>query len=472
MKRAFGYLRVSKDPKLEKISPEVQRRMVKEACQKRRWELVNIYEDVDVPSKKIDSVGTWEALESAIKAGHVVVTIEYTRIGRNLREMLARIDALQKAGAELVSLEQELDTTTAAGKLQLHVLLVLAEFERDRLSERLRHTHQQIASEGRWKGGGTPPLGYSYSPGAKVLEVDPEEAAIVREIYQLRDSGLSVNSIIREMDRRGARGKRGARLDYSAVTQTLRNPTYIGKRVHRGEVHEGRHEPIIDEDLWERVQARRRQGTSKQTRYLASGLLVCGTCGSRMIHQTSSSNGQRRGFYVCNRARQFRDTPMVTIADHLVHAWLTDALFARLDGKKMLALKDRARKKAPKTKDRIAKVEAQLSRVEASLGRLVADYYDVERPLLTPEQFRKKNAELLEKKIALERERQQLEDDARLDNVVNLSERRAREIRETWDGMSLDEQREVLRLFVEKVRIMPRKGPKKYQPGRVRVTWR
>lgn len=472
MKRAYGYIRVSKDPRLEKLSPEVQRRMIREACAARRWELVSIAEDIDVPSAKMEAAGTWADLATKLRPGDVVVTWEFTRIGRNLRQTLGRIDKLHEQGVELVSLEGDLDTTTAAGKLQYQVLLVLAEFERNRMSERLQHTHAQIAREGRWKGGGTPPLGYSYTPGAKVLEVVPEEAAAVREIYRLRDAGQSVNSIIREMDRRGVRGKQGGRLGYSAIAQTLRNPTYIGKRVHRGEVHQGRQEPIIEEGLWERVQARRRQGTSRQSRYLASGLLACGVCGSPMIHQTSSVGGRHRGYYVCNRARQFRDTPMITITDHLAHSWLTEALFAKLDDGKIRQLKDRVRKKAPKTKDRIAKVEAQIARVDASLERLVSDYYEVERPLLAPEQFRKKNAEFLAKRAGLEGERRKLEDEARLDNVVSLSERRAREIRETWEGMSLDEQREVLRLFVERVTVMPREGPKKYQPARVRVVWR
>ncbi len=472
MKRAFGYLRVSKDPKLEKISPEVQRRMIRDYCRERHWELVETLEDVDVPGASFNRPG-WQEIRGRLDECDVIVGIDYERFGRSLEGSLKEMRELTEAGKDFVAISQQIDTTTEEGITFRNFSLLMADAERRRLSRRLKQMHSQIAQEGRWKGGGTPPLGYTYTPGSKVLEVNPEEAEVVREIYRLRDSGISIHHIVQEMDSRGARGKRGARFDYSAVAQTLRNPTYLGKRVHRGEIYEGQHEAIVDADLWERVQARRRQGTSGNTRYLASGFLVCGVCGSKMIHQTSASNGHRRGTYVCKRARQFRDTPMVTIEEGLAHAWLTEALFKKLDGKKLQVMKDRARRRAPKVKDKVQKAEAQLKRVEASLERLVSDYYDAERPLLTPEQFRRKNAELLEKREVLEGQLGKLADEARLDNVVSLSERRAREIRESWEGLSLDEQREVLRLFVEKVTVSPREvGGKKLQPGRLRVSWR
>lgn len=473
MKRAWGYLRVSKDPKLEKVSPATQRRLITDACQARRWDLVRICEDVDVPSRKIGAVGTWDSLAKSVQPGDVVVTLEYTRIGRSLREMLARIDALQKAGAELVSLEQDLDTTTAAGKLQLHVLLVLAEFERDRLSERLRGTHAQIARDGRWGGGGVTPLGYSYTPGSGILEVHAEEAEVVRGIYALRDEGYSMHAILREMDRRGARGKLGGRLAYSTVAQTLRNPVYTGKRRHRGEVYPARHEAIIDEALWERVQARRRTGAANNQRYLLSGMLFCDVCGSKLIHQTSSYHGTRRGYYACNRARRYRDTPMVTIEEQLAERWVTEALFGRLDDKRLQEAKARARRKAPKARDKMTAAKAQLARVESSLARLISDYYDAEVPLLTPEQFRRKNNELIERKAGLEATLQELVDHARLTNVVQLSERRVREVRASWEGMTLDERREVLRLFMSRVTVKPRQaGGAKLQQKRLRVHWR
>ncbi len=472
MKRAFGYLRVSKDPKLEKISPELQRRMIRDYCRERHWELVEILEDVDVPGASFNRPG-WREIRIRLGECDVIVGIDYERFGRSLEGSLKEMRELTEAGKDFVAISQQIDTTTEEGITFRNFSLLMADAERRRLSRRLKQMHAQIAQEGRWKGGGTPPLGYTYTPGAKVLEVHEEEAEVVREIYRLRDAGLSIESIIREMDRRGARGKRGAPFDYSAVSQTLKNPTYLGKRVHRGEVHEGQHQAIVDADLWERVQARRRQSPSNQARYLASGLLFCGTCGSKMIHQTSSANGARRGYYVCKRARLLRDTPIVTIEEGLAHAWMVDALFKRLDARKLQVMRDRARKRAPKVKDKVQKLEAQLKRVEASLERLVSDYYEAERPLLTPEQFRKKNAELLEKREDLEGQLRQLADAARLDNVVSLSERRAREIKETWEGMALDERREVLRLFVEKVTVAPREvGGKKLQPGRLRVTWR
>jgi site-specific DNA recombinase len=451
VKRAHGYLRVSKDPRLEKLSPEVQRHRISQACWSRRWELAEIHEDIDVPSAKIQQAGTWDALVDSLQEGDVVVTCEFTRIGRNLRQTLERIDRLHEKGAELVSLEGDLDTTTAAGKLQYQILLVLAEFERNRMSERLQDTHAQIAREGRWSGGPTP-FGYSYTPGMGLLQVVPEEARVVREIFHLRDSGFSIYSIIRELEDRRTRRRRtrgGVRFSYSTIQQVLKNPVYIGMRSYKGALLPANHESIIEKVVWDRVQARRRQAP-KSNKYLLSGMLTCGVCGSTMTHKSEHR-------YVCSRAQEYRDTTAVTILERSADAWVLQEFFAKLDDKRYL----RARARTPKPKPN-RDLKKRLSQVEASLERLLADQYGPGDPPFTAEQFRERNAELLEQRRRLLSELQTLEDNATL-NVVRITPN----LHESWDNMNLDEQREALRLFVERIIIKPGRTKE-----RVEIRWR
>ena len=467
MKNAYGYIRVSRDRDRDKLSPEVQRRRIQDYCRAKRWQLAKVVEDLNVSGGDFDRPG-WQALLGQLGPGDIIVCNEFTRIGRNLRQTLGSIEELHEVGVEIVSLEGELDTTTAAGKLQYQVLLVLAEFERNRMSERLRQTHDQIAREGRWKGGPLP-LGYTYTPGTKVLTVHPEEAEVVREIFRMRDSDYGMHVIVRELAARGIKGKKG-RMNYSSVVQTLRNPTYLGKRAHNGEILNAGHEPIIDADQWERVQARNRlkvKGASHR-KYLLSGLLVCGECGARMVHRSSGN----RAYYVCKEAQQFQNTRRVTIESHLAHDWVLERFFARLNDGRVQAAQQKAKKRAPARMAKTAELRRQLERVEAATDRLITDYYDDPEPLLTPEQFRKKNAELREKRAGIARELQELEDRARLDNVIQITRGQLREIKDSWSGMTVDEQREAISLFIDHVTVKPRRGSKKCDPGRVVVRWK
>ena len=326
--RAYGYIRVSKDPEKEKISPDIQRQLIRRYADKHRIELVEIYGDVDIPSAKIDFAGTWQIMVDQLERGDLIITNTASRLGRNLRQTLTRVWELDKIGAEVVSLEGETDRETAVGKYLFHNLLTIAELVNDQHSEQMRAMHAYKAERGEWLGGGTPPLGYIYRPGAKKLEILEAEAEVVREMYQLRDRGMSYTGITREMDKRGVKGKKG-RMNYSSVKQTLRNPTYTGKRTHRGNVYEGLHEPIVDIDLWSRVQARNRLSATKSVagqRYLLSGLCECGECGSKMMYWSF----KQRRVIQCKEARLMKKGTLVSMEAHLVEDRVLEEWFKRL----------------------------------------------------------------------------------------------------------------------------------------------
>ena len=377
---------------------------------------------------------------------------------------------MDKIGAEVVSLEGETDRETAVGKYLFHNLLTIAELVNDQHSEQMRAMHAYKAERGEWLGGGTPPLGYIYRPGAKKLEILEAEAEVVREMYQLRDRGMSYTGITREMDKRGVKGKKG-RMNYSSVKQTLRNPTYTGKRTHRGNVYEGLHEPIVDIDLWSRVQARNRLSATKSVagqRYLLSGLCECGECGSKMMYWSF----RQRRVIQCKEARLMKKGTLVSMEAHLVEDRVLEEWFKRLDERRIDAATARARKRMPRKENKIGMLRKQLEKVDGSLSRLHSDRYDHDEPLIDGEQFRRKNAELVERRNEIAGELNHLEDEAKLDNVVYLSKTRARQFRESWEGLILEEKREALRIFIEKIIIYPWEGPKKIDPARVKIVWK
>jgi site-specific DNA recombinase len=137
----------------------------------------------------------------------VLVVYSLSRLARSTKDALAIAERLDRAGADLVSLSEQIDTTTAAGKMVFRMLAVLAEFERDLISERTATAMAHLRQAGR-RISGRVPFGNDLD-GANLIPNKDEQAAL-RVIHRLRAEGLSLRAISRELQRRGIKTKTGA----------------------------------------------------------------------------------------------------------------------------------------------------------------------------------------------------------------------------------------------------------------------
>ena len=135
-----------------------------------------------------------------------MVTYSLSRISRSTRDTLEIAEKLERSGADLVSLSENIDTTSAAGKMVFRILAVLAEFERDLVSERTKAALSHIRQQGR-KTGGHVPFGYDSVKG-KLVRND-KESKVVNLIAQLHQKGYSLRKICRELESRGLETKNG-----------------------------------------------------------------------------------------------------------------------------------------------------------------------------------------------------------------------------------------------------------------------
>jgi hypothetical protein len=158
---------------------------------------------------------------------------------------------------------QQFNTTTSMGRLMLNVLLSFAQFEREVTGERIRDKIAASKKKGLWMGGPVP-LGYQVID-RKLVPV-PEEAERVRTIMRRYIASTSANQLIAELEAEGIKTKiqhrtsgphkGGIPFKRGSLFHLLSNPIYRGKIVHKGKVYDGEHEPIVDEALWNAVQAR------------------------------------------------------------------------------------------------------------------------------------------------------------------------------------------------------------------------
>jgi len=194
----------------------------------------------------------------------VVVVYKVDRLTRALADFAKIVERLDKAGASFVSVTQSFNTTTSMGRLTLNVLLSFAQFEREVTAERIRDKIAASKAKGMWMGG-VPPLGYDVKD--RHLVINTAEAERVRFIFSRYLELSSITKLAEELPQRGLLSKswtsqsgvlhEGGPIMRGALEAILANPIYRGLIRHHGKTYPGRHEAIIDDALWQAVQARR-----------------------------------------------------------------------------------------------------------------------------------------------------------------------------------------------------------------------
>lgn len=206
-------------------------------------------------------------LLAAVDAGQVDTIIVYKvdRLTRSLPDFAKIVERLDAAGASFVSVTQAFNTTTSMGRLTLNVLLSFAQFEREVTGERIRDKIAASKARGMWMGGPLP-LGYDAPTDlqTRALAVNPAEAEVVRQIFELYLELGSVGALeahlqatnIRSKVWTSSRGRSigGVRLSRGALYHLLQNRLYLGEIPHRDQNYPGAHQAIVEVELFDRVQ--------------------------------------------------------------------------------------------------------------------------------------------------------------------------------------------------------------------------
>jgi site-specific DNA recombinase len=256
-----------------------------------------------------------------IEAGLIdcVVVYKVDRLSRSLLDFAKMLEIFERHQVAFVSVTQQFNTTTSMGRLMLNVLLSFAQFEREIISERTRDKIAATRRKGKWSGG-MPLLGYDVDVNSKLI-VNQNEAERVRVIFNLYLQHAGLIPVVQELERRGWRNKqwttrkgseRGGKLiNKTSLHKLLTNVTYLGKLAYKDEVHEGEHEAIVDESVWQNVQQvlqrNKRTGTARnKSGAFLKGVLRCTSCDCAMSPTYVMKDGNKRyRYYVCSSAQKF-----------------------------------------------------------------------------------------------------------------------------------------------------------------------
>jgi DNA invertase Pin-like site-specific DNA recombinase len=265
-----------------------------------------------------------QRLLNDIKEGRVNMVIVYKldRLSRSLVDFVQLLKFFDEHGVAFASVTQPIDTSTSTGKLMLHILSSFAEFERELISERTRDKMCAARKRGKWTGG-IAPLGYRVDKENKKLIIDPEGAKVVKEIFDLYLKGNSTLKIVQIFNEKGYKtnelacknGKTlgGVKYSVAKIQWMLRHAIYAGKARYNGQIYDGEHEAIIDEETFKRTQAlldqnHRERKVTKNTDCtgLLSHILHCKVCGTFMVHTYTIKNETHKyRYYTCTNAQKF-----------------------------------------------------------------------------------------------------------------------------------------------------------------------
>jgi len=276
------------------------------------------YDDAGYSGGTIDRPALRKLLED-IKAGRIdcVVVYKIDRMSRSLLDFTRMMEVFEEHAVAFVSVTQQFNTATSMGRLMVNVLLSFAQYEREIIGERTRDKIAAARRKGYWTGG-KPLLGYDIDRSVRGsrLVVNEPEAERARVIFRLYLEQGSLLKTIRVLNERGWTTKRwktkagksqgGRPFTKTLLSALLTNPLYVGKVRYLDEIHDGDHEAIVPDDLWQRVQDRLQAnlGTGGRTpkhqhTVLLKGLLRCEACDSAMGHTYPTENKKRYCSYRC-----------------------------------------------------------------------------------------------------------------------------------------------------------------------------
>ena len=324
-KKCGLYLRVStEDQAREGFSLPEQRERLESFCKFKGYEIIDYYEDAGISAKTGNYRPEFERLKNDIKAKKVntIVALKLDRITRSIYDWENLMTFLDENNAYLDCVNDEVNTTSANGKMISRLLMSVSQNEIERTSERTK-----VGLAGAIKCGHIPhvaPLGYKHED--KRLVIDYSTKDIIVRIFDLYYNGYSYQKISNLFNEEKVLGKDNWR--DSTIQTILENEIYKGdfvhgKRTKHPTYYEDVVEPIVSKEIWEDCQVQKKKNSRSYQRtltYLYLQKLKCPKCGRILGGKaTTKKNGKVYYYYYCNDCKvQFKENIITEYFNQLI----------------------------------------------------------------------------------------------------------------------------------------------------------
>ena len=365
-KRVAAYCRVSTGSDEQITSYNNQMKVYTEMiAANKEWEFAGLYADEGISGTRADKRPQFQKMIDDCLKGKIdmIITKSVSRFARNTVECLDYVRMLKEKGIGIYFEEQNIDTLKSDSELYLVIYAGFAQSESESISKNITWTHRKNFEEGkpifmysRW-------LGYKKGEDG-TPEIVPEEAEVVRRIFDMYLSGKSTDEIANIMRSENITfPEKKLILSKSAIIRMLKNEKYCGdcilqktitldpiskkRKANEGEAPmwlvENSHPAIISRDVFNRVQeetSRRNAkapasqknaltATGKHSRYALTDVLMCGECGSRFRRVTWTARGNKRIVWRCISRLDYGKKycpDSITVSEAALHRAIVKAL--------------------------------------------------------------------------------------------------------------------------------------------------
>ena len=442
------YCRVSTEEQSENgYSIDEQERLLEEWCKKMGYVIYKCYSDRGISGKNIKDRPALKELLSDAKAGKfdMVISWKINRVSRKLEDVLKIVSLLEKNNITFKSYSEPFETDTPAGRMQFQMMALIGEFERGTIAQNVKMGMIAKAKSGNWCGGRV--LGYDLVPnnspeeekkGKNKLKINEKEAEIVRFIFNEYSKGKGYKAITNQINKLGYKTKKGNDFSVGSIRDILTNPVYIGeirynvrqnwsekrrRNINPNPIRvKGKHEAIIDRELWDKVQLILESKKGKPSRiydgeYPLTGILRCPKCGAGMVISRTTNtladgtkkriayyccgNWKNKGTSVCNS-----NTIRVDKANEYVFKKIEELVSNEAMIKAVVKNINKERKdKVKPAKRLLGDIDKELEKLDKRKRKIFEAYED---DILTKEEFQTRKNELNEKIRILEEEKKPL----------------------------------------------------------------
>jgi len=308
------WIRVSTQEQANGDSPLHHETRARAYAEARDWTVGTVYDLSGVSGRSVADHSEAKRMMDDVRAGRIsgLIFSKLARLARNTRELLDFAEAFEKHNADLISLQEAIDTSSSAGRFFFTMIAGMAQWERDETSERVKASVPVRAMLGK-NTGGKAPFGYRWTDNK--LAPDPKEAPVRTLLHELFLEHRRKKTVARILNERGYRTRNGSNFTDTTVTRLLRDPTAKGEHRANYTTSPGpgksavlkpreewviqKVEPVVSEALWNECNAILEQQAAAKSQpgpkgqYLFAGKVSCG-CGSKMYVRTGT------GKFRCN----------------------------------------------------------------------------------------------------------------------------------------------------------------------------
>lgn len=444
------YIRVSTDRQSEEgYSIEAQQKKLEKWCELKDVKNYKLYIDGGWSGSNINRPQIQELIDD-IKSNKVetVVVYKLDRLSRSQKDTVSMLeDIFIPNKVNFISLNENFDTSSPYGKAMIGILSVFAQLERENIRERTRMGMYERVQKGFWMGGGRVPFGYSYDQNKDILVPEPEQSNQVKKIFDLYLQGYSTTKLAEMFDVASDRH----------ISEILKRETYLGKIKFNNEIFDGKHEAIIDEETFNKVQKMMKKRSTKKvqtTEHLFTSLIYCGKCGAKYRYQNWGKDtlGNHKYKIQCYSQQKSKKNLVKDKNCDNQKLWKDD--FEKLVLEDLFLATDELVSKSGFLKKKTSALEVlqeKQEKINTEIKRLYNLYATNENEnLLEVINEKQKSLNGLKKKIEKEKE---FEKTSKEIEEKNMEFATIKNLRHRWTSMSLKEKQKVIRICIDKIVI-------------------